>query len=302
MIESQRAIVASSVALDGHVLRRRGESAALSEQHAMARGTRILWYAAGLLVLRREDRALRVFDAVLALQFDRPGAVWDGTWPRAPEEAKPRDGAMVWRDYDPNWRQFIGCLLGVMLRDFAQTLGPTRCDDARAAIARAIRGEPPDQDRSGLQQHRVDAGMVALRVRRSCARRATGRRDRAAVSRRRRLSRIQFADVLRRRSVGIGVVAAIGIGVARRGRAATRSRVVARCRDVLSPRHAQPVRTLRPRVWNGHDAVCVAARLVDVVGGRRGHAGVSRRVPSIRPRARFLRGAADGIRAANGST
>lgn len=149
MIEAQRAIVASSVAwmdaffdAEANLLRYPSNS----RWHAVRES---LWYAAGLLVLRREDRALRVFDAVLALQFDQPGAIWDGTWPRAPEEAKPRDGAMVWRDYDPNWRQFIGCLLGVMLRDFAQTLGPARCDDARAAIARAIRGEPPARIAAG---------------------------------------------------------------------------------------------------------------------------------------------------------
>ncbi len=80
---------------------------------------------------------------VLAAQFDTPGTAWDGTWPRAPEEPLPVAGAVMWRDYDPNWRQFIGCLLGVLACDFARSLGVLRCERMHAAIARALRGEPP---------------------------------------------------------------------------------------------------------------------------------------------------------------
>ena len=104
-----------------------------------------VWYAAGLLTQHdsaRAARALRIIDTVLRLQFDEPEAPWDGTWPRAPEEPLPQADAAMWRDYDPNWRQFIGCLLGVLVTDFADTLGPTRCGFARAAIGRALRGEP----------------------------------------------------------------------------------------------------------------------------------------------------------------
>jgi hypothetical protein len=102
-----------------------------------------LWYAAGLLARRESAQsALSIIDAVLDAQFDEPGAVWDGTWPRAPEEPRPAGGAVIWRDYDPNWRQFIGCLLGVLSRDFADVLGASRCDRAHEGIARALRGEP----------------------------------------------------------------------------------------------------------------------------------------------------------------
>ncbi len=105
-----------------------------------------LWYAAGLLAQGdATPRALGVVDAVLALQFDEPGAVWDGTWPRAPEERRPITSATVFADYDPNWRQFIGCVLGLLARDFAQVLGPSRCERIEAAIVRAIRGEGSDR-------------------------------------------------------------------------------------------------------------------------------------------------------------
>jgi len=101
-----------------------------------------LWYATGLLATGAETpTAIRIVDTVLDLQFDEPGAAWDGTWPRAPQDPHPRMGAVMWRDYDPNWRQFIGCLLGVLARDFAQPLGAARCERVRVAIARALRGE-----------------------------------------------------------------------------------------------------------------------------------------------------------------
>jgi hypothetical protein len=105
-----------------------------------------LWYAAGLLARgEATKRALAIIDALLDAQFDAPGAVWDGTWPRAPEEPRPADGAVIWRDYDPNWRQFIGCLLGVLSRDFADVLGTSRCRRAHQAIVLALRGEPRER-------------------------------------------------------------------------------------------------------------------------------------------------------------
>lgn len=124
---------------DTNLLRHPGAT----QRHAVRES---LWYAAGLLARSADtDRALAIVDAVLDAQFDVPGAVWDGTWPRAPEEPRPVEGAVIWRDYDPNWRQFIGCLLGVLSCDFADALGPARCDRAREAIESALRGEPPQR-------------------------------------------------------------------------------------------------------------------------------------------------------------
>jgi len=145
---SQGAIVASSVAwMDtffdsaANLIRYPGDTG----RHAVRES---LWYAAGLLVQRRDaaaPRALRAIDAVLSLQFDRPCAVWDGTWPRARQEPQPQEGAVIWRDYDPNWRQFIGCLLGVLVCDYADVLGTSRCDRIRESIDRAVRGEPAER-------------------------------------------------------------------------------------------------------------------------------------------------------------
>ena len=238
----------------------------------------------------RVDVALRPHRRGLGLQFDQPGTVWDGTWPRAPEEPQPRDGAVIWRDYDPNWRQFIGCVLGVLLRDYAHVLGPARC----AAHRRRDRARDPR--RAGVRIVASYSNIALMQAWLLCE---YGDRRTASVWPRmsngllstKAVSGVQLADVLRRRPVGAGVVAALGFAVAGRGRAASGGGAVARCRSVLSPWTAQSVRSVRPRVWHGHDAVCVAARVVDVVGcgddARR-----SLTPAPVRARARLLRNAA----------
>ena len=66
------------------------------------------WYALGLLLRDGPGdrvRASRAIDTVLTYQFDAPGQPYHGTWYRFPQE--PPDNPIVWRDYDPNWREFI---------------------------------------------------------------------------------------------------------------------------------------------------------------------------------------------------
>lgn len=76
------------------------------------------WYGLGLL--RREAdgdraRAEATLGAVADAQYDEPGQVWHGTFRRFPRERHPPPGARIWIDYDPNWRQFIGCTLALTL-------------------------------------------------------------------------------------------------------------------------------------------------------------------------------------------
>lgn len=71
-------------------------------------------YALGLLARGGPgdlDRARQALEAVLAHQLDQPGAPWHGTWLRFPDEPAPDHTSLAWRDYDPNWREFIGCTL-----------------------------------------------------------------------------------------------------------------------------------------------------------------------------------------------
>lgn len=101
------------------------------------------WYAVGLLVQGDVDRAVRVISALCATQYDEPGTVWHGTFARFAEwPHPPADGARVWIDYDPNWRQFVGTTFALILADFGALLPAPTLDAMRAAIALAVEGEP----------------------------------------------------------------------------------------------------------------------------------------------------------------
>ncbi|MBZ2198300.1 hypothetical protein [Occultella gossypii] len=87
-----------------------------TERRARVRET--CWYALGLLARGGSEdtvRAVRAIDAVLDHQLDQPGTPWHGTWLRWPDEPTPVEGARAFRDYDPNWREFIGCTLVQLL-------------------------------------------------------------------------------------------------------------------------------------------------------------------------------------------
>ena len=96
------------------------------------------WYAVGCAMRGDVARAQRIVDELRALQYDVPGAVWDGTFARFAEwRTPPADGAVEWVDYDPNWRQFIGTTLWLLREHWDVEVGD--------AIERAVAGEPPDR-------------------------------------------------------------------------------------------------------------------------------------------------------------
>jgi hypothetical protein len=105
------------------------------------------WYAAGLLQRGDVDRAGRVLAALCDLQYDRPGSVWHGTFARFAEWPEPREGAVEWVDYDPNWRQFLGTTFSVLLRTYELPPGIRR--PLEDALGRAVEGEPPGRVRPG---------------------------------------------------------------------------------------------------------------------------------------------------------
>jgi hypothetical protein len=99
------------------------------------------WYAVGLLARGDTARAERVLEELCALQYDRPGAVWDGTFARFAEWPEPPErGAVEWVDYDPNWRQFVGTTFALILETF--DVSADTAARLRGAIDRAIAGEP----------------------------------------------------------------------------------------------------------------------------------------------------------------
>lgn len=84
-----------------------------------------VYYALGLLSrdgLGDRSRAERILSAVLDLQLIHPEAVFHGTFQRAPEEPRPGMWAREWRDYDPNWRDFIGCAFALALIRYEEEL------------------------------------------------------------------------------------------------------------------------------------------------------------------------------------
>jgi hypothetical protein len=101
------------------------------------------WYALALL-LRNADgdsvRAVRAVDALLAYQFDAPGQPYHGTWYRSPHEPPPPAHPIVWDDYDPNWREFIGTTLALMLIEYEALLPADLVRRIDLALRRAIAG------------------------------------------------------------------------------------------------------------------------------------------------------------------
>jgi hypothetical protein len=95
------------------------------------------WYAVDLLRRGLDDRARRVIDELVALQYDEPGTPWHGTFARVAESPRPREGAVEWVHYDPNWRQFVGTAFRLIEKTFGL--------DLHEPIELAVAGEPPDR-------------------------------------------------------------------------------------------------------------------------------------------------------------
>jgi hypothetical protein len=101
------------------------------------------WYGLGLLLRNAPEdlaRACRAIEAVLAHQFDAPGQPYHGTWYRSPLEPPPPENPVVWRDYDPNWREFIGTSLALILLEYEPWLPADLVRRIDVALRRAIDG------------------------------------------------------------------------------------------------------------------------------------------------------------------
>lgn len=102
-----------------------------------------VWYALGLLVRDQPGdagRAVQALEAILACQFDEPGKVYHGTFYRAPEEPHPPEPAIVWKHYDPNWREFIITAISVILSEYEEMLQRPLVEMIDIAIRKAVEG------------------------------------------------------------------------------------------------------------------------------------------------------------------
>jgi len=117
------------------------EAALWSNYHMVRESS---WYALGLLVRDQSGdrkRAADILDAVLKQQFLTPGTPWYGTFRRAPEEKDPVPNATMWRNFDPNWRVFIGTTFEMILIEYPDRVSPELAQRMYAAIDRGIEGE-----------------------------------------------------------------------------------------------------------------------------------------------------------------
>ena len=102
------------------------------------------WYALGLLLRDGpgdRERAAEILEVVLKEQYTSPGVRWYGTYKRTPEEPDPVSNSVMWRDYDPNWREFIGTTFELILVEYADKIPSTLVQRLYAAIDRSIEGE-----------------------------------------------------------------------------------------------------------------------------------------------------------------
>jgi hypothetical protein len=119
-----------------------GGHAAEGHNHFLVRDS--TWYALGLLLRYQPHdagRAAQILRAVLKQQYNEPGKVWDGTFRRSPEEPEPGANAVMWRDYDPNWREFIGTAFAVILNEYPDRLPPGLAAELLTSINHAVEGE-----------------------------------------------------------------------------------------------------------------------------------------------------------------
>lgn len=101
-------------------------------------------YAAALLFRDQvgdRDCAARVIRAVLEKQIHAPGAIYHGTFYRGVDEPPVSAGAVVWKNYDPNWRQFIGCCWSIILLCFREKISNEIATLLIESMTKAIDGE-----------------------------------------------------------------------------------------------------------------------------------------------------------------
>jgi hypothetical protein len=102
------------------------------------------WYALGLIVRDQpgdRQQAAEILDVVLKQQYLDPEKPWYGTFRRAPEEKDPPPNSVMWKDFDPNWRVFIGTTFQIILIDYPDRVSPELTKRMYEAIDRGIEGE-----------------------------------------------------------------------------------------------------------------------------------------------------------------
>lgn len=115
----------------------------LSSGLAVGRVRETAPYALGLFARDHKgdrERAIAGLEAVLSYQWNAPGRPYHGSFARNPAEPEPGVEAKMWQDYDPNWREFIGLTLEVILRHYSDKLPPALISRIESALRLAAEG------------------------------------------------------------------------------------------------------------------------------------------------------------------
>ena len=95
-----------------------------NDRHLTVRNS--TWMAVGFLLRNAEgdtEKAVRTIHAIIDTQFDEPGMAYHGTFFRWVGETHPPGmDSVMWKDYDPNWRQFIGLGFATILEEYEHRL------------------------------------------------------------------------------------------------------------------------------------------------------------------------------------
>ena len=100
------------------------------------------WFALAAVEHGEPDTACRALAAVLDRQYDRPGTAWHGTFPVFTHDPEPGDDAIEWYSYDPNWRQFVGLALALILEHHGDALPSHLRAACERAVITCVAGEP----------------------------------------------------------------------------------------------------------------------------------------------------------------
>jgi hypothetical protein len=101
------------------------------------------WFALDALDHGDTALATQALTTVLDRQYDCPGRPWHGTFPIFEHDPEPGDDAVMWLSYDPNWRQFVGVTLALIVDAHGSALPADLVGRCLAAVRRCVVGEPP---------------------------------------------------------------------------------------------------------------------------------------------------------------
>lgn len=102
------------------------------------------YYSLGLLMRGAESdvpRALQAMTTVLDNQWDEPGTEYHGSFARTPAELGAQQAPKVWQTYDPNFREFAGITIALVLERFSDVLPGELIERLRRALRRAAEGD-----------------------------------------------------------------------------------------------------------------------------------------------------------------